>query len=53
MSALKELMTASQALVTAQTLLDHTAVLVTLDSWGTDRQAAGLKARFFTVPLHQ
>ena len=27
-------MTASQALLTAQTLLDHTAVLVTLDTWG-------------------
>ena len=38
-------MTASQASLTAQTLLDHTTVLVILDTWGMERRAAGLKVR--------
>ena len=45
-------MTASQALLTAQTLLVHTTVLVTLDTWGMERIAASLKVRLFTIPLH-
>ena len=45
-------MTASQTLLAAQILLDHTTVLVILDTWGTGRQVAVLKARLFTFPLH-
>ena len=45
MNALKDLITASQALLIAQTLMDHTTVLVILDTWGMERRAAGLKVR--------
>ena len=38
-------MTACQALLAAQILLDHTTVLVILDTWGMKRKAAGLKVR--------
>jgi len=40
MNASKDLTTASLALLTAQILLDHTTVLVTLDMKETERQAA-------------
>ena len=40
MNASKDLMTASLTLLTAQILLDHTTVLVTLDMKETERQVA-------------
>ena len=40
-------MTASQALLTAQTLMDHTTVLVIVDTWGMERKAAYLKVRLY------
>ena len=40
MNAPKDLITAYQALLPVQTLLDHTTVLVTLDLWEMERKAA-------------
>ena len=45
-------MNAAQDLLPVQTLLAHTTVLVTLDTWGTERIAVCLKVRLFTIPLH-
>ena len=40
MNAGKDLMTAILTMLTAQTMLDHTHVPVTLDTWEMERQAA-------------
>ena len=40
MNAPKDLITAYQALLPVQTLLDHTTVLVTLDLWEMEKKAA-------------
>ena len=46
-----DLMTATPAMLPAQILLVRTTVLVTLDTWETERQVASQKVRRFTMSV--